>query len=103
MPVPPKFLVSVGASIWTARTKLRLKSKRSGAVPAQQKTFRELSDAFAQTSFWQKNGLEAGIDYNRFHERVPLQTYEDLEPAIEQMKRGEADVLWPGQCMYYAV
>jgi len=34
---------------------------------------------------------------------VALHDYEALAPAIERMKRGEANVLWPGRCSYYAV
>jgi hypothetical protein len=103
MPVPPKFLVNVGAGILTARIRSRLRRKKSGAVPVQEKTFRQLTDAFVRTQFWREHGLETGIDYKTFHERVPLYCYEDLEPAVERMKRGEADVLWPGQCAYYAI
>ena len=43
------------------------------------------------------------INYERFRTRVPLQAYEHAQPWIERMKRGEADVLWPGTCNYYAV
>jgi hypothetical protein len=103
MPVPPKFLVNVGASILTARTRSRLRSKKSGAVPAQQKTFRQLADTFAQTQLWREQGIETGINYEKFREHVPLYSYEDLAPAIERMKHGEADVLWPGPCSFYAI
>src|SRR5581483_4419791 len=104
MPVPPKFLVNLGAGILTARMKPRLRAKRSGAVAAQEKIFRQLADNFARTQLWRgHHGLESGINYQTFHERVPLQSYEELDPYIERMKRGEADVLWPGQCSYYAV
>jgi hypothetical protein len=103
MPVPPKFLVNVGASVLTARMRSRLRRQPSGAVPAQEKTFRQLADTFARTQVAQSYGLEAGIDYPTFLARMPLQSYEDLEPSIERMKRGEADVLWPGPCAWYAV
>ncbi|HXA15040.1 MAG TPA: GH3 auxin-responsive promoter family protein [Opitutaceae bacterium] len=103
MPVPPKFLVNIGASILTARMKSRLRRKKSGAIPAQEKTFRELADTFAKTEFGRLLHLKAGIDYKKFRETVPLHSYEDLIPSIERMKRGEADVLWPGQCTFYAV
>jgi GH3 auxin-responsive promoter len=103
MPVPPKFLVNVGASILTARTRSRLQNKKSGAVPAQEKTFRQLADTFAQTLLWREHGMETGIDYKKFRERIPLYPYEDLAPAIERMKHGEADVLWPGPCTFYAI
>ena len=103
MPVPPKFLVNLGAGILTARMGMRLRSKKSGAVPAQGKIFRQLANAFAQTQLWREHGLGDRIDYKTFHERMPLLSYEDLSPYIERMKQGEADVLWPGQCAYYAI
>ncbi len=103
MPVPPKFLATLGAGILTARMKSRLRKKKSGAVPAQQKQFRGLADAFGRTELWRKLSLGTGIDYKTFHDRVPLHSYEEIEPYIERMKRGEADVLWPGQCSFYAV
>jgi hypothetical protein len=103
MPVPPKFLVNIGADLLTAQMKFRLRRKKSGAVAAQEKIFRELTTAFAHTQLWRGKGLEAGTDYKTFRERVPAQSYEELDPYIERMKRGEADLLWPGQCSYYAV
>jgi hypothetical protein len=103
MPVPPKFLVNAGAGILSARMRSRLQRKKSGATLAQAKTFRQLADVLAQTQFWREHGLKTGIDYLTFHERVPLYSYEDLGPAIERMKRGEANVLWPGQCTHYAI
>jgi hypothetical protein len=103
MPVPPKFLVNLGAGILTARMRSRLRRSQSGAAADQHRTFRQLADSFAHTELWRGRGLETGIDYSTFHDRVPLQSYEDISPAIERMKRGEADVLWPGRCACYAV
>lgn len=33
---------------------------------------------------------------------VPVVEYEDIRAAAERMVRGEADVLWPGVCRYFA-
>ena len=40
--------------------------------------------------------------YAVFQNRVPLHTVEQMEPAIADMQRGEADVLWPGRCSLFA-
>lgn len=102
MPVLPKSLLVLGASFQTARTARRLK-RADTAVPAQQETFASLVTRLAATEFGRGVGIEAKMDYPRFRARVPLRNYEGFAPAIERMKRGEADVLWPGRCSFYAV
>lgn len=102
MPVLPKSLFVLGASFQTARTSRRLK-RRDTAVPQQHAAFRFLADQLASTEVGAEAGIERGIDYAKFRARVPVRAYEQFAPAIERMKRGEADVLWPGQCAFYAV
>ena len=102
MTIVPKSVLVLGARLSTARMALRLRNKQ-GAVPDQQREFRTLLGRFAQTSFGRAAGIEAGLTYAQFHRRVPLHSYEQLSPYIEQMKRGEADVLAPGRCPFYAV
>ncbi len=101
MPVLPKKLLLLGASFQTARAARRLKRHRS-AVPEQQKAYCELTAQFAATAFGRETGITAGIGYEQFRTRVPLRGYEQFAPYIERMKRGEADVLWPGRCAFYA-
>lgn len=40
--------------------------------------------------------------YREFADRVPVSSYEDLEPMIEQTRRGEQNVFWPTQIKYFA-
>jgi hypothetical protein len=42
------------------------------------------------------------MTYDMYRRRIPLHTYEDLAPQIEEMKKGAEDVLWPGRCQIYA-
>lgn len=100
--VLPKKLLVVGASLKTAQAARRLRRPRTD-VPAQEKIFRELTAQFAATAFGRENGIKPGITYNEFRARVPLRAYEQFGPYVERMKRGEADVLWPGTCAFYAV
>lgn len=40
--------------------------------------------------------------FKEFQERIPLQTYEDLMPFIERLRKGERDLLWPGRIRWFA-
>jgi hypothetical protein len=102
MPLLPKSLLVLGARVLAAKTAYQLRQKKS-AVPAQHRVFRALTGKFAKTAFGRAVGLEARCTYRQFQSRVPLQTYEMLAPFVERMKRGEANVLWPGQCAFYAL
>jgi hypothetical protein len=102
MPVWPKSFYLFGASLQTARVARHLR-RQGTAIPAQERTFAALRPRLAQAAFWKQSGLEAGMDYETFRRRVPLRGYEQLAPAIEQMKRGEAGVLWPGRCALFAL
>ncbi|HWA08141.1 MAG TPA: GH3 auxin-responsive promoter family protein [Opitutaceae bacterium] len=102
MPALPKSLFYLGADFLTARAARRLRHPpRPAAV--QHRIWRRLVARMAATTYGRKAGLERGMSYAAFRERIPPQTYEQFAPHIERMKRGEADVLWPGQCSYYAV
>jgi hypothetical protein len=102
MPVLPKSLLVLGASFQTARIHRRLR-RRDPGVPAQEQAWRSLAARFAATAFGRENGIEAAGGYEAFRRRVPLRGYEQFSPYIERMKRGEAGVLWPGPCAFYAV
>ncbi|MEO7412647.1 MAG: GH3 auxin-responsive promoter family protein, partial [Opitutaceae bacterium] len=102
MPVWPKSFFTVGARILTARTARRLGRKHTD-VPAQHRILKGLVARLATASFWKPAGLEPGMTYAEFKSRVPVRKYDDFAPAIQRMKAGEANVLWPGQCALFAV
>jgi hypothetical protein len=102
MPAWPKSFFTFGASILTTRTARRLRARKT-AIPAQQRTLKELTAKLRATTFWRNAGVEAGMSYAQFRSRVTPRKYEDVASAIEKMKLGEAGVLWPGQCLFYAV
>ncbi len=102
MLTPPKSLVTLGASFLTTRTARRLRNGSSDHA-AQHKQLKTLLAAQQDTAFGRENGLEKNLPYEKFRERVPLRAYEGYIPWIERMKTGEANVLWPGRCNFYAV
>ena len=74
------------------------------AAPGHQhRIFSRLTRRLAATSHWAEAGVTATMNYPRFQERIAPHSYERLAPAVERMKRGEADVLWPGRCAHFAV
>lgn len=101
MPVWPKSAHWFRLSLATAATEWKLRG--SGHAPAaQERAFRALLPSLAAAKVWQQAGVVAGMSYAEFQKRVPLLRSQDIAPAIERMKAGEPDVLWPGRCAMFA-
>ena len=102
MPVVSKSLLKFGVGLLSTRAGMRLKRRSDG--PARQKrVFDRLIPKLSQALVWQGSGVEGGMTYAQFQERVPLRTYEDLSPHVERMKKGDSNILWPGSCQIYSV
>ena len=97
-----KGLYTIGASVLAAASARRLR-KVTAAPGHQDRIFSRLTRRLAATSHWAEAGVTAAMSYRRFQERIAPHSYERLAPAVERMKRGEADVLWPGRCAHFAV
>ena len=102
MPAWPKSLFIFGVSMLTAAAEWKLRQKRSAGA-SQARTFGRLTARLAATKYWRDAGIAAGMNYDNFAARIAPRTYEHFAPAIERMKRGESDVLWPGRCAFFAV
>lgn len=101
MPVWPKSFFTFGASVRTAATARRLRNRRGG-IGAQNAAFHALRPKLAVATWWRQAGIDPQITYADFRSRIPPQRHANLRPAIARMERGEADVLWPGRCMFFA-
>jgi hypothetical protein len=97
-----KSLHVFGAGLLTAGAEWRLRQKR-GAPEEQQRVWRGLTTKLAGASYWHDAGVEPGMTYGNFAARLAPRTYEQLAPAVERMKRGEVNVLWPGRCSLFAL
>jgi len=102
MPVWPKSFYTFGINLRTASTEWKLRQARS--APRQQKaSLGELMPKLAKASHWRGTGIVPGMEYPEFRSIVPVNTHAGLAPQIERMRRGEADVLWPGRCDLFAL
>ena len=55
-----------------------------------------------KTEWGRKYDYRSIRHYTTFAERVPVNTYDDLKPAIDRMIQGEPNLLWPGGVRWFA-
>lgn len=55
-----------------------------------------------QTEYGRKYRFRSIDSYQKFQERVPIVSYEDLFPYIERSMKGEQNVLWPTEIKWFA-
>lgn len=55
-----------------------------------------------ETEIGRKYEFESLKSYNSFTERVPVSTYEELEPLIERTRKGEQNVFWHEPIKWFA-
>ncbi len=72
------------------------------AVKAQQNTFRYLISNAEHTAFGKDHHFKQITNYNDFKKRVPIRTYEDINPYINRIINGEYNILWKGRPIYFA-
>ena len=101
MPVVPRSLITLGASLLSARAAMKLRSKQA-AAGQQRDAFRNLVRSLSAGSYWWEAGIEPSITYESFRRLVRLSTHGSLAAPVDRMKKGEPDVLWPGTCQIYA-
>lgn len=68
----------------------------------QNETFFDLISASRNTKWGKKYQYKDITAIRDFQESVPLQTYEDVRPYIEQLRQGEQNLLWPGEVKWFA-
>jgi hypothetical protein len=68
----------------------------------QLETLNDLLATAAKTEFGEAHRFSALRDVNDFRAAVPLQDYETLKPAIQQMMEGRPNVLWPTEIKWFA-
>ncbi|MGI9544774.1 MAG: GH3 family domain-containing protein, partial [Cyclobacteriaceae bacterium] len=71
-------------------------------VATQYTVFQSLIDKARATQFGRDHQFAEVRSYQDFKVRVPIRDYEALAPYVERILKGEKDVLWPGQPIYFA-
>ena len=75
---------------------------RDNPSQVQDKVFQSLIENGKLTSFGAEYNFLEINSYSDFTKKIPLRTYEQLFPYIERTRKGEIDVLWPGEIKMFA-
>ena len=68
----------------------------------QAEIFQKLIVQGGRTQWGKQHGLHKIRHYEQFNARVPISSYEDLQPYIKRMMAGERNVLWPESVNWFA-
>lgn len=75
---------------------------RKYPADVQFETFLRLINQAAPTEWGKKYYYRDIKNYQTFKERVPMQSYDDVKPWVDRMRKGEAELLWPGEIKWFA-
>lgn len=64
--------------------------------------FKDLISQAKTTEWGEKHGYEDDFSIEKFQDRVPISTYEELYPYIERMLQGEQNVLWHSKIEWFS-
>src|SRR5690349_22540429 len=68
----------------------------------QQEWFHSLLRDAADTEYGKKYNFSGIENYRQFKENVPLNDYESLKPWIERTRRGEQNLIWHSDILWFA-
>lgn len=68
----------------------------------QDEVLHQLLGIADETEIGRKYDFSAITSYETFRERVPIVSYEELEPSIERTRRGEQNIFWPTAIKWFA-
>jgi hypothetical protein len=68
----------------------------------QEEVLHQLLEIAEDTEIGKKYGFESITTYSEFASRVPIVSYEEVEPMIERTRRGEQNIFWPTAIKWFA-
>ncbi|MBT9187968.1 GH3 auxin-responsive promoter family protein [Zobellia russellii] len=68
----------------------------------QEEVLHQLIEIAEDTEIGRKYDFESINSYETFRERVPISSYEQIEPIIERTRRGEQNIFWPTSIKWFA-
>ncbi len=96
-----KPLLNLAGDWFTTVTRRRLQHKRRDER-CQEHALLTLLPQLARTKRGKQLGLNAKMSAAAFRQDVPLSDHRSIAPWIEEVKRGRANLLWPGKCDCFA-
>lgn len=72
------------------------------AEQLQMQVLHRLVNKAKDTEWGRNHGFASVSSYEDFAKTSGINTYEELKLAIDRMRQGESDILWPGKVRWYA-
>ncbi len=69
---------------------------------AQREVIFGLVDKAKKTEFGEKYDFKSIDSIQKFQERIPVHTYEEIKPYIDRLLKGKQNVLWPSEIKWFA-
>jgi hypothetical protein len=84
--------------------KIHLKTQKWAQNPleTQKKVFQKLIRQAAKTQFGKDHHFGKISTYEDFQNNVPIRDYEALKPYVDEVVKGEVNILWKGKPLYFA-
>jgi len=77
-----------------------LYSNDAGGI--QERVLLHLLRCAKDTEWGRKYDFQTVHSYRDFKERLPIQTYDDIKPYVERLRKGEQNILWPSEILWFA-
>ncbi|WP_372752956.1 GH3 auxin-responsive promoter family protein [Labilibaculum sp.] len=71
-------------------------------IEIQKETLTQLIEQASNTEWGKKYDFRSIHSLSTFKERLPIQTYEDIEIYIRRLRRGEQNIFWPSEIKWFA-
>ena len=94
-------LTQIIGKVFVPRQKA-LEKHQSGGEALQRAVLEHLIHTAKDTEYGRQHGFATIKSYEDFVKLNPVNTYEELKGAIDRMRHGEQNVLWPGRVRWYA-
>lgn len=74
----------------------------TNAATLQEQVLYKLIQKAKDTEWGRKYDFRTISDYDTFRNRMPVNTYEELKVPIDRMRKGEQNILWPTNVVWFA-
>lgn len=71
-------------------------------IEIQKEILTQLIDQASNTEWGIKYDFKSINTLSTFKERLPVQTYEDIEPFVNRLRNGEQNIFWPSEIKWFA-
>ena len=68
----------------------------------QEEVLRQLIEIASGTEIGKRHDFQTINNYKTFKSRIPITSYEEIEPNIERTRRGEQNIFWPTAIKWFA-